>query len=130
MATMLLLMNSVLPHHHHHEEVCFTSSHCSEEDSDHHGNDLGHSGVNHNHHSQEADYCEIINYYLTPNGKNLTAKTKFKSLDRNVYFNANANSVTIALVFYDHSPENIFIRNKVGLNAKCLTRSLRAPPYC
>lgn len=129
LATLLLLMNSVLPHHHHEQEVCFVKTHCSDEEIDHHTDKSEHKGVGHDHHSSETDFCQIINYYLTPGGKNLNSKSNLKSINKNLLVNTSSYTYKIALVFQDCNPENIFTRDQIGINTKCLTRALRAPPY-
>lgn len=130
LATLLLLLNSVLPHHHHEQEVCFVKTHCSDELDDHHEGKSEHKDVGHDHHNNETDFCQIINFYLTPDGKNFTSKSKIKNFNNDLNVNTNSNTKKITLVFSDYTPENIFTSDEVILNAKCLTRALRAPPYC
>jgi len=128
LATLLLLMNSILPHHHHSEEVCFTSAHCENDHSDQTDGKVKHEGVNHNNHSHEADFCQLIDFYLTSDGKNLAGKIKLKSFKKDLSINAFLFSNEVALVFDGYFQENIYDSNRVGINSKCLTRALRAPP--
>lgn len=127
-ATLLLLMNSILPHHHHSEEVCFAASHCENEHTDHQDEKAEHEGVNHNSHSHEADFCQIIGFYITSDGKNLTGKTKLKNTNKDLSINAFLISKEDALVFNNNTSYSIYFGDLVGINSKCLTRAMRAPP--
>jgi len=129
LTTLLLIMNSVLPHHHHEREVCFVKTHCSDEKNDHHTDKSDHKGVGHDHHNNETDYCQINNFYLTPVGKNFSAKPQIKSFNNDLCVNTHSTN-KIAVVFSDYIPEEILRSDQLGLNAKCLTRALRAPPHC
>jgi len=129
LATLLLLINSILPHHHHQEDVCFTTSHCANEHSDHHDADFEKNGISHNNHSHEVDYCQIIDFYLTSDGKNLNGKIKLKSVKKIFSIDAFLFSKEVALVCINYSQENIYVGDRVGINSKSLTRALRAPPY-
>lgn len=130
LATFLLLVNSVLPHHHHHEEVCFEATHCESESADHHDAESGHNDINHDHHNDQTDVCQIVNFYLTPLSKNLIEKAKSKSFNKDQYLNSLLFSNEIVQVYLSYSSENILISDIIDLNTKCLTRALRAPPYC
>lgn len=128
LATLSLLINSILPHHHHSEEVCFESSHCENDHADHQEGEFEPEGVDHNNHSHEADFCQIIDFYLTSDGKNLNGKIKLKSVKKNFSINAFLYSKEVDLVCNNYSQENIYVGDRVGINSKSLTRALRAPP--
>lgn len=128
-ATLLLLMNSILPHHHHEEEVCFTASHCVNDDMHQHESDAHHEGVNHNDHSHAADFCQIIDFYLTVDGKISSGKIKPKSVNKNFSLSAFMSSKEEAVIYSYCTNDNLHNGRQDGLDIKCLTRALRAPPY-
>jgi len=119
----------MLPHHHHEQEVCFVKIHCSDELDDYHAGKSEHKGVGHDHHNSKTDYCQINNYYLAPDGKSFSTKFKIKSFNNNLFVNTHFEN-KITSLFSDFIPENILKRDQPGLNSKCLTRALRAPPFC
>lgn len=125
----MLLMNSILPHHHHEEEVCFTASHCDTDDTHHHKTEAHLEGVNHNHHSHTADFCQIIDFYLTVDGKISVGKIKPKSVNKDISFGAFISSKEEAVIHNSYKTDNIHFARQDGLDIKCLTRALRAPPY-
>ncbi len=129
-AASLLIMNSVLPHHHHHDEVCFISTHCSDNEADHHDTDAEHKGVDHDHHNDGTDFCRLNIFYLAPYGQNSSGKIKLSNIKKDQSSFTYSNSSQIALPFSSYNPIKIFIGDKKGLTAKFLTRALRAPPYC
>lgn len=129
LATLLLLMNSILPHHHHQEEVCFVTTHCSHNENHEHQSDAAHNDVNHDHHNKEADFCQIIDFFLTPDGKKLNAKIKLKNVNKDLYEYAIPSAEKVDLELNSLALQNNFIGNLYGLDAKCLNRALRAPPY-
>jgi len=127
-AILMLIMNNVLPHHHHHEEVCFATSHCSDSDADHH-DAADHNAVEHEHHNGETGFCQLVNFYLAPDGQKLTGKIKY-NFKKDVSEYAYPMHEIVILVLTTQSNYNFFIVDQLGFGTKCLIRALRAPPIC
>lgn len=127
-AVLMLIMNNVLPHHHHKEDVCYATSHCSENETDHHDeSESDHQGEGHDH---DADFCQLDVYYLATYWKDPAEKSK--------YSNAKKTASQIALTFNDtgqvfkslYFQLQLFSNHKTVLDSRSLTRALRAPPHC
>lgn len=128
--SLLLILNSVLPHHHHHEDVCFINTHCSDDETDLTCDNNEHEGVEHDHHSDETDFCQLNDFYLAPVVKKASGKSNFSNINKDLVSYASSNACQIVLLFLTDTPGKILIDDQKGLTAKCLTRALRAPPAC
>ena len=128
--SLLLILNSVLPHHHHHEEVCFINTHCSDDETDLTCDNNENEGVEHDHHSDETDFCQLNDFYLAPVVKNTSAKAKLSDFKKDLTSSSTSDGYQIVILFSTNTPEKIPIDNQKGLTAKYLTRALRAPPVC
>ena len=130
LTTLLLFANSVLPHHHHHDEVCFINTHCSDDEADLTCDNNEHEGVEHDHHSDETDFCQLNDFYLTPVVKKVSGKPNFNNINKNLLSHVTFNAYQIIILFSTNTLEKIPIDDQKGLTAKYLTRALRAPPVC
>ena len=126
--SLLLILNSVLPHHHHHEEVCFVNTHCSDDETDLICDNNEHEGVEHDHHSDETDFCQLNDFYLAPVVKKVSGKPNFSNINKNLVSHVIFNAYQIVILFSTNTPGKIPINDQKGLTAKYLTRALRAPP--
>lgn len=126
----MLIMNSVLPHHHHEEEVCFATSHCSDDESDHHDTHSEQNGVEHEHHQGEPDICTLTSFYLAPDVQKLSGKVKYSILKNDFSQTTDLNSNLSLLVFSTRTIWKFISIDQTVLNTHCLSRALRAPPYC
>lgn len=128
--SLLLILNSVLPHHHHHDEVCFINTHCSDDETDLTCDNNEHKGVEHDHHSDETNFCQLNDFYLASVVKKASAKIKLSNFDKDLTSCATSNACRIEMLFSTNTPKKIPIDDQKGLTAKYLTRALRAPPVC
>jgi len=126
----MLIMNSILPHHHHEEEVCFAASHCSDDESDHHETHSGQNGVEHEHHQGKSDFCSLENFYVAPVVKNLTGKVKYSILKNDFSETTDLDTNLNSLIFSSRKVWKFISIGHTELNTCCLSRALRAPPYC
>lgn len=128
LATITLMLNSIIPHHHHHEEVCFVATHCSDEEAGLHDDHHEHKGVEHNHHNSETDFCQLNGFFLAPGMKNLLGQAKYNKIssDLTLFTLAEASHIFSPLLPDDQF--KILLDDQKGLKAKYLTRALRAPP--